>query len=166
MYASWFAPRRRIATVTSRRSPRSPEPSVVRASAVTGVEIPVGGGEFERTARKPAADAGEVGSVAVECAGRCSVVLLVTLSRQDVGHIQGLRGRETSWTPNGLRFCCGGLRRPPPSEQTYPARGRPAQAPARSKRGLGGFILSGLGERCSQPLPAQKDEAERRQELP
>ena len=28
--------------------------------------------------------------------------------------------------PNDLRFCCGGLRRPPPSQQTYPARGRRA----------------------------------------
>src|ERR1043166_1536211 len=39
-------------------------------------------------------------------------------------------------TPNALRFCCGGLRRPPPSQQTYSARGRRAQAPASSKRGL------------------------------
>ena len=42
-----------------------------------------------------------------------------------------------SLAPNALRFCCGGLRRPPPSRQTYPARGRRAQAPASSKRGLG-----------------------------
>jgi hypothetical protein len=39
--------------------------------------------------------------------------------------------------PNDLRFCCGGLRRPPPSRQTYPARGRRGQAPVSSKRGLG-----------------------------
>ena len=39
--------------------------------------------------------------------------------------------------PNALRFCCGGLRRPPPSQQTYPAAGRRAQAPDSSKRGLG-----------------------------
>jgi len=39
--------------------------------------------------------------------------------------------------PNALRFCCGGLRRPPPSRLTYPAAGRRAQAPVSSKRGLG-----------------------------
>jgi hypothetical protein len=39
--------------------------------------------------------------------------------------------------PNALRFCCGGLRRPPPSQQTCPAAGRRAQAPVSSKRGLG-----------------------------
>ena len=38
--------------------------------------------------------------------------------------------------PNDLRFCCGGLRRPPPSLQTYPAAGRRALAPVSSKRGL------------------------------
>jgi len=44
----------------------------------------------------------------------------------------------SSVLPNDLRFCCGGLRRPPPSRQTYPARGRRAEAPAGSKRGLDG----------------------------
>ena len=44
--------------------------------------------------------------------------------------------RERGCPPNDLRFCCGGLRRPPPSHQTYPARGRRAQAPVSSKRGL------------------------------
>jgi hypothetical protein len=43
--------------------------------------------------------------------------------------------------PNALRFCCRGLRRPPPSPQTYPARGRRAQAPGSSKRGLGRLEL-------------------------
>ena len=43
--------------------------------------------------------------------------------------------------PNDLRFCCGGLRRPPPSHQTYPARGRRAQVPVSSKRGLGSRSL-------------------------
>src|SRR6266567_3625935 len=50
--------------------------------------------------------------------------------------------------PNALRFCCGGLRRPPPSQQTYPAAGRRAQAPGSSKRGLGGTMhaLKALAE--------------------
>src|ERR1041384_8625731 len=41
--------------------------------------------------------------------------------------------------PNALRFCCGGLRRPPPSQDTYPARGRRAPAPVSNKRGLGSW---------------------------
>ena len=45
--------------------------------------------------------------------------------------------RDWSTRSNDLRFCCGGLRRPPPSSQTYPAAGRRAQAPVSSKRGLG-----------------------------
>src|ERR1041384_7737970 len=48
--------------------------------------------------------------------------------------------------PNDLRFGAGAPGRPPPSYQTYPAAGRRAQAPASSKRGLGGSprAMSGL----------------------
>src|ERR1041385_6195332 len=56
------------------------------------------------------------------------------------GNLQSL-SQPRAWLPTDLRFCCGGLRRPPPSPQTYPARGRRAQAPVSSKRGLGSWRL-------------------------
>src|ERR1043165_2783414 len=64
---------------------------------------------------------------------RCSG--LGAVHHQTVGKIG-----ESGGPPNALRFCCGGLRRPPPPRLTYPAAGPRAQAPASSKRVLGRLL--------------------------
>src|ERR1041385_7770285 len=75
------------------------------------------------------------------------------------GNLQSL-SQPRAWLPNDLRFCCGGLRRPPPSPQTYPARGRRAEAPGSSKRGLGGAKrwrqVETVPDRSGSLVPRQK----------
>src|ERR1043166_2986525 len=56
--------------------------------------------------------------------------------------------------PNALRFCCGGLRRPPPPPKPSPGAARRAQAPASSKRGLGNPRCS-AGIHKAQERPAK-----------
>jgi hypothetical protein len=54
------------------------------------------------------------------------------------GIVKARLAESQGLTPNALRFCCGGLRRPPAAQPNIPpAAGRRVQDPASSKRGLG-----------------------------